>query len=349
MLFDIVIIGASVGGLSSALELLKNGIYPIMIEQRREIGIPAQCAEYIPAHFASEVSILKNFRAQRIDRMTAKINIDNDIITYRIAAPGCIINRDKWEQFLAQKVIDKGGKIFTAERAIAIEKYDNHYRIITTKRTLEARFIIGADGPKSITAKFFKIPQQKIIYSIQWTVPLRKKLFDTMVVFDRKFKGGYGWLFPKGDIANLGVGAENLVPDMLEDVAEFFGEFIVKKTITKTGGAIPIGGLREKISDDKIFLVGDAAGTTDPITGAGIANAYDSGKIAGGIVAEALKSPSNSEHKNLRSIYDKKIRFLKRALDRTLRRRKNLLNNWNKDDEEFIDAIRRAWNFRQID
>ncbi len=345
--FDAAIIGASVAGLSVALSLLKNDIKPIVFEKKEKIGVPVQCAEYVPALFLRMAPGIRENTAQNITRMKAYIIPTNsDAASFIVDAPGFILNRDKWEQFLAQKITDLGGKIFCGEKVIRIEKSVNFNNIITEKQTIETKFVVGADGPKSLTAKFLGLNEQKILPAVQWLVPLKKNVFDTMIMFDKKFRGGYGWLFPKGNVANLGIGAENLTPSMLENVAEFFSDYIIPQPISKTGGLIPIGGVREKISDGRIFLIGDAAGTTDPITGAGIANAYESGQIAGKIIAEATKSNIINNVKNLVIPYEREMRFLRSALTRASERRNNLLKNWNSNDEEFSETIRRAWNFK---
>ena len=46
----------------------------------------------------------------------------------------------------------------------------------------------------------------------------------------------------------------------------------------------------KKLFDDSLLVIGDAAGTADPITGGGISNAAASAKIAASVVTEALEA-----------------------------------------------------------
>jgi flavin-dependent dehydrogenase len=90
-----------------------------------------------------------------------------------------------------------------------------------------------------------------------------------------------------------------------------------------TGGAIPVGGrLRVigKLGDTAVLLTGDAAGLTNPVTGAGIASAVQSGTMAGRAAAEFVRGHAalDDYEKELGDVFDA-------ALGRALRRRRELL------------------------
>jgi digeranylgeranylglycerophospholipid reductase len=60
--------------------------------------------------------------------------------------------------------------------------------------------------------------------------------------------------------------------------------------INANGGVCPVSGVFEKIVDDGVMLVGDAAGMMVPMTGAGIHTGVAAGKIAGEVAAHAVHS-----------------------------------------------------------
>ena len=51
---DILIIGAGPAGSSAALKAAQEGARAILIEQKKEIGVPVQCAEYIPVQLYNQ-------------------------------------------------------------------------------------------------------------------------------------------------------------------------------------------------------------------------------------------------------------------------------------------------------
>lgn len=340
---DVTIVGASVAGLSTAMALIEKGIKSMLIERKKTIGIPVQCAEYVPAHFLLDASIGEKYIAQSVNGMEMLIEKDaNKEYLYFVNSPGVIINRDKWEQFLALEVIQSGSTIITGENVESFLRCNDGIRICTSRRTIDAKILVGADGPASVVARWMGANRQPLMPALQWTVPLKKPIENTAIMFHRDFVGGYGWLFPKGDFANIGVGALNVNGDMLNKVMHFFSDKIIIEALGKTGGNIPIGGMRGNIVGDKILLVGDAAGLTDPISGAGIANAWESGRNAANAIANILTGKSKSL-----DTYRREMRFIRNALSRAYMRRQKFINTWSNDAQEFAKQIRIAWNIER--
>ena len=95
--------------------------------------------------------------------------------------------------------------------------------------------------------------------------------------------GGYGWVFPKGDHANLGVGgwleegprlrlhlarlarAHGVEPEALSEVR---------------GHRLPMRRPTSRSANERVLLVGDAAGLVDPLSGDGIYEAFVSAELA---------------------------------------------------------------------
>ena len=57
---------------------------------------------------------------------------------------------------------------------------------------------------------------------------------------------------------------------------------------------VPVGGPVDRTFTDNIILVGDAAGFTDPISGAGILSGILSGKMGAKVAAKAIESGDTS-------------------------------------------------------
>ena len=59
-------------------------------------------------------------------------------------------------------------------------------------------------GPTARVAR--GLPALPLIHTRQYTVPLTQPYADTDIWLSDEFPGGYAWLFPKGGVANLGLG-----------------------------------------------------------------------------------------------------------------------------------------------
>jgi flavin-dependent dehydrogenase len=112
---------------------------------------------------------------------------------------------------------------------------------------------------------------------------------------------GYGWIFPLGDgRVNVGVGllstdrawkgvnTTKLQEYFVAQTAEAWGLNESTSCGPATGGRLPMGlALGPRVGANTL-AIGDATGTVNPFNGEGIAYGYESGRLAAGVVGEAL-------------------------------------------------------------
>ena len=107
--------------------------------------------------------------------------------------------------------------------------------------------------------------------------------------------GGYGWVFPKGDHANLGVGGwmgeGPRLRDHLDRLARGHGVDPALLTDVR-GHRLPMRELGAAAARGRAVLVGDAAGLVDPLSGDGIYEAFVSARVA----SEAILAGSPEEY-----------------------------------------------------
>jgi digeranylgeranylglycerophospholipid reductase len=104
---------------------------------------------------------------------------------------------------------------------------------------------------------------------------------------------GYIWIFPKGNgMANVGIGiigsrsGEKHAVDYLNDFIK--NNYPDAKILEIDMGGVPVCGSIERTIKNGLMLVGDAARQSDPVTGGGIINAMEAGKIAGEVAYDAI-------------------------------------------------------------
>jgi flavin-dependent dehydrogenase len=122
------------------------------------------------------------------------------------------------------------------------------------------------------------------------------------LVFDfSPIVGGYGWLFPKGDHINIGVGGfvprtdsvanndrphEKVTRALLNQYTmQKLGIDLAGIEAHVTGQYLGLGG-HAYVPRGRVLLAGDAAGLVDPLTGEGIHSALVSGQAAAAAVLE---------------------------------------------------------------
>jgi flavin-dependent dehydrogenase len=165
----------------------------------------------------------------------------------------------------------------------------------------------------------------------------------TEIYFDPLFRGGYGWLFPKGETANVGVAVNTRLggrPGLaLEALLDRLG-LSRAGAVGLLAGAIPVGGVVSALQSGNILLAGDAAGLTHPVTGGGIAPAAISGRMAGEAAARAISGAGLEALARYPEEWDARMGA---PLRQALVNRRYLDAQWSDDPAALSAIIRETW------
>lgn len=340
--WDVLVVGAGPAGSSAALAAVRQGTRVLLIERRRQVGLPVQCAEYIPAMLKGQLGLKGYYVVQKIEGMRTFLSGQE---VKEMVAPGYIIRRELFDQTLVAAARKAGAKVRCATQATAINPEGD---VTLSPRdgpayTIRPKVIIGADGPLSTVGRWVGSVNHHLLPGVQMTLPLVAPLAWAEVYFDPQIVAGYGWLFPKGKVANVGLAmlrpsrgqpSPGKVLDSFIRRLETDGK-ICGVPVAHTAGWIPAEPVRNAVHG-KIMLVGDAAGHTHPITGAGIFAAVTCGKMAGKYAATAAAA---NDMTLLRS-YDREWQdLLGDTLARAHHRREQMEAGWS----EFDTIVKRCW------
>lgn len=294
---DVLVIGLGPAGSAAAAAATRAGLSVLAVERKQQVGVPVQCAEFIPlplGKYAQAEGVL-------VQRIAGMKNYLPSGMTESAAFPGLMIDRAAFDQALAREAESQGAVLSLASRLLRLDAQHSiaYIHTPTGEREVAYRLLIAADGPNSTVASQLGLAPLETVFTRQYTVPLQKPYADTDIWLSDEYPGGYAWLFPKGGCANLGVGADKDYTHDLKQPLDALHARLVEQGIvgeailSLTGGLIPVGGLRARLVVEKVLFVGDAAGLTHPITGAGIAAALVSGECAGQAAASYLQANDN--------------------------------------------------------
>jgi geranylgeranyl reductase family protein len=340
---DVLVIGLGPGGASAARRAAEAGHSVLGVDRRRILGEPVQCAEFIPTPmgaYAREAGIVE----QGITGMRTLLPSGTEQTS---AFPGLMINRAEFDRAIAREAERNGAELWTASRMTGLDPVARvaMVRREGSERPIGYRVLVAADGPHSTTAARLGLPQLETLLTRQYTVPLQQPLEDTVIWLSGAYPGGYAWLFPKGTTANLGLGIDpRLAADLKGPLERLHRDLVAlgwvgSEVRQRTGGAIPVGGLRARLHHERVLFVGDAAGLTHPITGAGIAAAVISGELAGRAAAAFLEGDTDAF-----DAYEEDLRDqFEVALTRAVQRRQALFPLWHTAAADEDDTQRRGW------
>ncbi len=262
--------------------------------------------------------------------------------------PGLMIDRGNLDKAVAEEAGAAGAELRLETRLLALDTGAMEARLKgpAGEYTVKAGLVIGADGPHSGAARAAGLPDLKTIHTRQHTLPLRSPYTETDIFLSPDFPGGYGWLFPKGEVANVGLGIDRRFGDdlggPLDGLIAALAErgLVEDRLLARTGGSIPVGGLRPMVHPGPVLLVGDAAGLTHPITGAGIPAALISGERAGKAAAEYL---AGSDPEALADFEEDVRDQFAASVARGVARRRELEAVWNRPAAAADAPHRRGW------
>jgi digeranylgeranylglycerophospholipid reductase len=341
---DVLVVGLGPAGSRAAAAAASAGLSVVALERRAAAGRPVQCAEFVPALLGQEIAALDAVTEQAIARMLTFVEDEAPDETPHF--PGRMIDRAAFDRLLAEAAARAGADCRYGAAVLAIEP-DGTVRP-RRGNALRPRLVIGADGPRSRVGAAIGRVNRELVETRQVTVPLGQSHDATDIFLRAEYRGGYGWLFPKGAGANLGLGVAPAAREQLKPLLgalhrELAAEGRVgTEAASLTGGAIPVGGRLGAVGSIgrvPALLAGDAAGLANPVTGAGIAAAVQSGALAGRAAADWLAGRSGAldeYEEELGDVFDA-------GLARALRRRHVMLACYERGGRPAPSSLRAGW------
>ncbi len=341
---DVLVVGLGPAGASAAHSAARAGCRVVAIDRKQQAGIPVQCAEFVPTMLSPTVDAVNQAKCQRIKSM--QTFVENAPPDRKNNFPGVMVDRAKFDQELVAAAKDAGAD---CRFGVTVAKLDPAGTVqLSTGEQIKSQVLIGADGPRSRIGAAIDSKNRDIVVARQLTVALTDAHSATDIFLSSDYRGGYGWLFPRGGIANLGIG---VVPQALARLTSLLDDLhrsmvaagrVGREVLHRTGGTIPVGGMTNphgKLGEVVVLLCGDAAGLTNPITGAGISAAVLSGMLAGESAYGVLEGDTESAMDYVEELHD----LFGTALARAVRRRQTLLSRYHTGSGPTQLDLRSAW------
>ena len=306
--YDVAIIGGGFAGLVCARSAALRGLRTVVLERQ-----PA------PGHRVHTTGLLVKEVAERWEappRLTRRIRgvrlygpslsfIDLDSPGYYFLAT----DTPRLMTWLAREAGRAGAQLRYDTSFRGVSRSDDRVELLDCG--LWARFLVGADGPRSAVARHFGLGRNRAfllgieaeILGLGGLDPDRLHCF-----LDARLMPGYiGWAFiGVGGVAQVGLACRQPIrPDFdgfMAKLARLFDTGDVR-VIGRRGGLIPVGGRVAPFGAERVLLVGDAAGIVSPLTAGGIHTALGSGWRAGHAVADHLLDGAPAPHRALAAAY----------------------------------------------
>ncbi len=286
--FDVVVVGAGPAGSATALRLVRGGATVLLADRARFPrdkpcggGLTGRALRHAPSAVDDVVEHV-------VDRLRIRLRYGLSFTRTHSRPLVLMTQRRRLDLHLAEQAAAAGVDFRDGARVTAVDASDTHVDVRVNGADVRADVLVGADGANGIVARATGL-DSGIVNGValegnaSYADLERAEVERTAVVELGVVPGGYGWVFPKGDHANLGVGGWGREgPRLREHLARLaiaHGLSIDALTDLR-GHRLPMRRAGAVPSRGRALLVGDAAGLVDPLSGDGIYEAFVSAELA---------------------------------------------------------------------
>lgn len=294
--FDAIVVGAGPAGSTCAYRLAKAGASVVLLDRARFPrdkpcggGVTGRAARLLPFRIDPVVEDVCTSVRMRL-RYGAWIERGNGDPLVSMT------QRRRLDAYLAEQAAQAGADFRDGAKVERVEAGDDGVSVVVGGERFDGRTLVGADGVNGICARALGLGgNQAVGVAIEGNITydrLRADAYRGHIALELGVvPGGYGWVFPKGDHVNVGIGGwEREGPGLREHLRRLCEAHGVSPADLEDvrGYRLPLRSPRSVLARGRALLVGDAAGLIDPVSGDGMYEGFLSSQLASEAVLDVL-------------------------------------------------------------
>ncbi len=300
--YDVIIVGGGPAGAAASKSASKFGAKALLLEKHPTIQANKPCGEAVSSKVFETAGL--PIKDEFIVNVAYAQVYSPSLKRIDIKEKGYLINKSRFIQELVVQACEYGLEVKVREEVkdVLFDKEERIMKVKTSQGEYKCKVLIAADGFASTVAKCLGVNEKsEPIPTVQY-IMVGKTFRDVdavrFYVANKWAPKGYAWIFPKNEkMAEVGVGVRGGPAKFFLDkfIQDFKDELGGAQIIDYRGAPVPIGGMINNDVMDGALIIGDAAGTVMPLTGAGIHSSVAAGMIAGEVAAKAAIEGDNSK------------------------------------------------------
>jgi geranylgeranyl reductase family protein len=300
--FDVIVAGAGPAGATAAKFLGEAGVSTLLLD-KSPFPRDKPCGGGISARVLARFPYLRTALGNIPTSWVNKVHFESPsgcVVDYRSADPlYLMIRRSEFDNLLFTLARPHVETATGLVRKVDVQH--DHVDVSTDNCEYQARMIIGCDGANSLVARASRLRTGNVQndYAIDMMEETPQQELSTaerdrMYIYYRiRSHYGYGYVFPKTDHLNVGVGFKldyylaNLRGEHYSHHRSFVEDMKSKRVLEGQSNRanfrafpLPISGPLARTYADRVLLAGDAGGFVNALTAEGIYYAMVSGELA---------------------------------------------------------------------
>ncbi|HEY0416901.1 MAG TPA: geranylgeranyl reductase family protein [Gaiellaceae bacterium] len=276
--FDVLVVGGGPAGSTTAIRLADAGARVLLVD-RAAFPRDKPCGGGLTTRAFAQCPVDPTpVVEEEVDVVELRFRFGDGVVRHAAAPVIRMTQRRRLDAFLLDAARERGVEVRTGTTVDVTDA--------------PADVVVGADGANGTTAKALGLGGgivQGVAYegNVAYGVVDRDRYARRAVVELADIPGGYGWVFPKGDHVNVGVGAWQAEgPRIREHLARVCDAHGLDPAQLESlrGHRLPLRTRETRVAGERGVLVGDAAGLIDPVSGDGMYECFVSSRLA----AEAI-------------------------------------------------------------
>lgn len=292
MIYDVAVIGAGLAGLQAARMLAARGLKVVLVDRKESLSDGIHTTGIFVRRTWEDFPLPDEQLGRGI----------RDVVLYSPRRRALALHAEQDEfrigrmAWLYLHLVDEcsaaGVVWMPGTRLLAIDGDRITVERRRRPKTLQARFVVGADGARSTVARLLGLDtNREMLVGAEEVFASRGAAPPSLHCYlDPKLAPGYiAWVADDGEETHVGTAGyrDRFDPTALRAFRTSLG--ITAKPAERRGGLIPVGGVLRRLANARGLLVGDAAGAVSPLTAGGFDGSLRLSAFAAAVIAEYLE------------------------------------------------------------
>jgi geranylgeranyl reductase family protein len=313
-MYDVIIVGGGPSGAALGISLARGGA-SVLILERNHFPREKACGGLVSGRCAGNIdSIFGEHVLDQLCRASStgyRVFYKNQLLVEGTSPEKIFfVRRNEMDALLVRLSVEAGCRLREGCRAVEVDPLEPSVRLACGE-VIRGKVIAGADGVNSVLGKCLKARRWQsssglafgLVADLPWEDLSNSGLREACARAPHFYFGvvpwGYGWVFPRGESACIGIGGllnrRVRFRSRLEALVAEVCRAGTWPRLRVRGHLVPFGNFERSPGYGKVVLVGDAAGLVEPITGEGLGFALESSRLAATAILEALSNDAPSQ------------------------------------------------------